>query len=100
MDMQGLLFQTRDPLLKDVRIRRAIALALDMPELVATVTTGNAEAEPLGGAGASPYYKRAQAALPSATSRRRRSCSPRPATRASRSRCSRPSATQHVTDSR
>jgi peptide/nickel transport system substrate-binding protein len=30
----GILIQTRDPLLQDVRIRRALALALDYPELV------------------------------------------------------------------
>ncbi|HVZ44470.1 MAG TPA: ABC transporter substrate-binding protein [Ramlibacter sp.] len=64
MDMQGVLFQTRDPLLKDVRIRRAIALALDMPELVATVTTGNARPSRSVMPTPSSYYKSAQAALP------------------------------------
>lgn len=33
----GLLIQTRDPLLQDVRIRRALALSLDYPELVKAV---------------------------------------------------------------
>jgi len=64
MDMQGLLFQTRDPLLKDVRIRRAIALALDMPELVAAVTTGNAKPSRSVIPSPSSYYKAQQAALP------------------------------------
>lgn len=40
MGLVGLLFQTRDPLLKDVRIRQAIAAAIDTPELVAAVTNG------------------------------------------------------------
>ena len=64
MDMQGLLFQTRDPLLKDARIRRAIALAIDMPELVATVTTGNAKPSRSVVPAPSSYYKTAQATLP------------------------------------
>ena len=34
MGTMALLFQTNDPLLRDVRIRRAIALSLDHPELV------------------------------------------------------------------
>lgn len=64
MDIQGLLFQTRDPLLKDVRIRRAIALSLDMPELVAAVTTGNAKPSRSVVPSPSSYYKAAQAAMP------------------------------------
>lgn len=40
MDLQVLLMQTRDPLLSDVRMRRAIALAIDLPELVRAVTEG------------------------------------------------------------
>lgn len=64
MNAQGLLFQTRDPLLKDVRIRRAIALSLDMPELVAAVTTGTARPSRSVVPSASSYYKTAQAQLP------------------------------------
>lgn len=64
MDMQGVLFQTRDPLLKDVRIRRAIALSMDMPELVAAVTTGNAKPSRSVIPSPSSYYKAHQAALP------------------------------------
>ncbi|HSV53184.1 MAG TPA: ABC transporter substrate-binding protein [Burkholderiaceae bacterium] len=64
MDMQGLLFQTRDPLLKDPRIRRAIALSMDLPELVATVTTGNAKPSRSVIPSPSSYYKAPQAALP------------------------------------
>lgn len=42
--LSGLLLQTRDPLLKDVRIRRALALAIDSAEVVRGVT--NALAKP------------------------------------------------------
>jgi peptide/nickel transport system substrate-binding protein len=38
MSVSAILFQTRDPLLKDVRIRRAIALALDQNALVRGAT--------------------------------------------------------------
>lgn len=64
MNAQGLLFQTRDPLLKDARIRRAIALSLDLPELVAAVTTGTAKPSRSVMPSPSSYYKAAQAALP------------------------------------
>ncbi len=64
MNVQGLLFQTRDPLLKDARIRRAIALALDMPELVAAVTSGNAPPSRSVVPTPSAFYKKPQAALP------------------------------------
>jgi peptide/nickel transport system substrate-binding protein len=40
MDLQAVLMQTRDPLLQDVRMRRAIALAIDVPELVRAVSEG------------------------------------------------------------
>lgn len=40
-DLQIILMQTTDPLLQDVRMRRAIALALDVPELVRAVTEGS-----------------------------------------------------------
>ena len=36
--VSAILFQTRDPLLKDVRVRRALALAIDGPELVRGTT--------------------------------------------------------------
>jgi len=39
-DLQVLLMQTRDPLLQDVRMRRAIAHAIDAPELVRALTEG------------------------------------------------------------
>ncbi|CCE00288.1 putative ABC transporter substrate-binding protein [Bradyrhizobium sp. STM 3809] len=56
LSMTGLLFQTRDPLLQDARIRRAIALALDMPQIVDVVMEGTAKANnsalPIG----SPFH--------------------------------------------
>lgn len=64
MNAQGLLFQTRDPLLKDARIRRAIALTLDMEELVAAVTTGTAKPSRSVMPSPSSFYKAAQAQVP------------------------------------
>ena len=59
--VSAILIQTRDPLLKDVRIRRALALAIDTPELVRGVT--NALAKPNNSMipVVSPYYNAAQA---------------------------------------
>ncbi|TQF76600.1 ABC transporter substrate-binding protein [Elioraea sp. Yellowstone] len=42
MGLNTLLIQTKDPLLADVRIRRALALALDLPALVQAVSEGTA----------------------------------------------------------
>lgn len=42
MDLYGLLFQTRDPILADVGIRRAIALSLDVRALTRVATHGTA----------------------------------------------------------
>jgi peptide/nickel transport system substrate-binding protein len=64
MNAQGLLFQTRDPLLKDARMRRAIALSLDMEELVAAVTTGTAKPSRSVMPSPSSFYKAAQAQVP------------------------------------
>ena len=59
--MSAILIQTRDPLLKDVRIRRALALSIETPELVRGVT--NALARPNNSVipVVSPYYSAAQA---------------------------------------
>lgn len=40
MGLVGLILQTRDPVLQNVKIRQAIAAAIDIPELVAAVTDG------------------------------------------------------------
>ena len=42
LGLTGILFQTKDPLLKDVRIRRAIALCLDTTQIVDSVMQGTA----------------------------------------------------------
>ncbi|MDA9397790.1 peptide ABC transporter substrate-binding protein [Bradyrhizobium sp. CCBAU 45389] len=60
LGLTGILFQTKDPLLKDVRIRRAIALSIDTAQIVDAVMMGTARpnnsALPLGG----PFYSEAQ----------------------------------------
>jgi peptide/nickel transport system substrate-binding protein len=60
LGVTGILFQTTDPLLKDVRIRRAIALSLDTAEIVDNVMQGivrpNNSALPIG----SPFYGEVQ----------------------------------------
>lgn len=43
MAICGLLFQTRDPLLKDVRIRRAIALSMDYVQMVAALSNNQSK---------------------------------------------------------
>ena len=56
LSLTGILFQTKDPLLKDVRIRRAIALCLDTEQIVDAVMQGTARpnnsALPIG----SPFH--------------------------------------------
>jgi peptide/nickel transport system substrate-binding protein len=46
MGMMAILMQTRDPLLQDVRIRRAIALSLDHAELVQALSDGQSRYNP------------------------------------------------------
>jgi peptide/nickel transport system substrate-binding protein len=61
LGVTGLLFQTRDPLLQDVRIRRAIALSLDTAGIADVVMEGTAKANnsalPIG----SPFYGEVEA---------------------------------------
>ena len=64
MEIEGLLFQTRDPALQDVRIRRALMLSLDLPQLVAAVSDGQAKASRSIIPPPSPYYGKPQADLP------------------------------------
>jgi peptide/nickel transport system substrate-binding protein len=60
LGLTGILFQTKDPLLKDVRIRRAIALCLDTAQIADVVMQGTARANnsalPIG----SPFYGEVQ----------------------------------------
>ncbi|MBV8501854.1 MAG: ABC transporter substrate-binding protein [Paucibacter sp.] len=61
MDMFALLIQTRDPLLKDVRIRRALALSLDTGDIAWAVTEGNSVVNNSVLPRSSPYYGATQA---------------------------------------
>jgi peptide/nickel transport system substrate-binding protein len=51
-----LLMQTRDPLLKDIRIRKAIAHAVDVPALVKAASQGRARPNPSVVPSSSRYY--------------------------------------------
>ncbi|MFW7269678.1 ABC transporter substrate-binding protein [Gluconacetobacter sp. Hr-1-5] len=55
MDLYALLFQTRDPVLSDPRIRRAIALSLDVGALTRVATHGTATANSSFIPAVSPY---------------------------------------------
>lgn len=56
----SLLLQTRDPLLSKPQIRRAIAHAIDMPQLVAAVSNGLGQPNASLIHAASPYYSATQ----------------------------------------
>jgi len=56
LDTVTLLMQTKDPLLQDVRMRRAIALALDFPAIAKALTNGQAPYNPSLVATASSFY--------------------------------------------
>jgi peptide/nickel transport system substrate-binding protein len=60
MDLYAILLQTRDPLLQDVRIRRALAMALDVPAIVDGATQGLASANVSIVASTSPFYSDVQ----------------------------------------
>jgi peptide/nickel transport system substrate-binding protein len=64
MAKNGILLQTRDPLLKDVRIRRALALCIDLPQLVEAITNGGSEPSRSAIPKPSPFYGPAQANVP------------------------------------
>lgn len=64
MDLQVILMQTRDPLLSDVRMRRAVALALDVPELVRAVTEGTSRPSRSPIPVTSGFFTEAMAAVP------------------------------------
>ena len=59
-----MLLQTRDPLLQDVRIRRAIAHAIDMAQIADIRTGGGAPANASGVGSASSYFEPAFLAWP------------------------------------
>lgn len=60
MNISDFLFQTKDPLLSDVRIRKAFLLSLDMVELVGQVTNGQSQPNNSPIPPPSAYYKAAQ----------------------------------------
>ncbi|MGK9233479.1 ABC transporter substrate-binding protein [Inquilinus limosus] len=60
LSMSAILLQTRDPLLKDVRIRKALALAIDNTQIAQAVTQGTSPPNPSVVPAASPYYTDAQ----------------------------------------
>lgn len=63
LDCYSLLLQTRDPVLRDVRIRTAIALTIDAPALTKAITrdTGTANNSPIPAA--SPFHRPVEARL-------------------------------------
>lgn len=61
MSINGLLFQTRDPLLQDVRIRRAMALSLDYGQIVAALSSGLSKINNSAVPASSTYYDAATA---------------------------------------
>lgn len=64
MGLTGLLFQTRDPLLKDVRIRKAILLTLDIPQIAEALTNGQSKPSISVIPTPSPYYGKVQSQVP------------------------------------
>ncbi len=56
MDFYGLLFQSRDPVLADPRVRRAIALSLDVGALTRVATHGTATPDSSPVPSASPFF--------------------------------------------
>jgi peptide/nickel transport system substrate-binding protein len=64
MSVYALLFQTHDPLLKDARMRRAIAATLDVRGLARAITQGTAQPNRAIVPAASPFHDAAQAQIP------------------------------------
>ena len=63
LDCYTLLMQTQDPLLRDVRIRTAIALTIDAPALTKAITRGTGTPNNSPIPTASPFYHSAEARL-------------------------------------
>ncbi|WP_231712193.1 ABC transporter substrate-binding protein [Vineibacter terrae] len=61
MSMATVIFQTRDKVMQDVRIRRALALAIDTAEITDAVTAGTAKPNNSVIPISSPYYTKVQA---------------------------------------
>src|SRR5258708_9847569 len=63
MDNYVLLLQTNDPVMKDDRLRQAIALCIDTEGLARVVTHGTARPNNSPVPGVSPYYKATEAVV-------------------------------------
>ena len=63
LDFYTILFQTGDPVLKDARMRRAIALTIDRAGLARAATNGTALADSSPVPVASPFYGPAESAI-------------------------------------
>lgn len=61
MSLNGVLIQTRDPLFKDVRVRRALALAVDQDALVQSISEGLVKRNNSPMPATSPFYTAVQA---------------------------------------
>uniref|UniRef100_UPI0031015AE9 ABC transporter substrate-binding protein n=1 Tax=Neorhizobium sp. EC2-8 TaxID=3129230 RepID=UPI0031015AE9 len=64
MGLTALLFQTRDPLLRDARIRKALLLSLDIPQITEALTNGQSPASLSVIPGPSPYSGATQKEVP------------------------------------
>ena len=64
MEVNGLLIQTRDPLLKDVRIRQAIMKSLDLRQIAEAVGDGLVKPSLTIMPSSSPYYGKLQGEVP------------------------------------
>lgn len=60
MNINDILIQTKDPLLSDVRVRRALQLSLDLPILVDQVSEGTAKPNSSPISPASGYHQKVQ----------------------------------------
>lgn len=64
MELNAILFQTKDPLMSDPRIRQALALSLDVPQLVQAVTEGEGKPNRSLIPVSSAYYGEPEAKMP------------------------------------
>ncbi|QCI69031.1 ABC transporter substrate-binding protein [Phreatobacter stygius] len=64
MGLTGFLIQTRDPLLRDPRIRRAMALAIDVPQIVASLVGTDAPDNPSPIPSSSAFHTAVQGVRP------------------------------------
>jgi peptide/nickel transport system substrate-binding protein len=63
LDCYSILLQTRDPVLRDVRIRSAFALTIDAPALTKVITRGTGAANNSPIPAASPFHRSVEAQI-------------------------------------